>query len=85
MMELSQDVYFKNIIFIRFNPDSYKIGDKKVTSCWTINKNNTYCIKNNKLNDWNERLNTLINKIKYSIENIPEKLINIIELYYDLN
>ena len=33
LMELSQDVGFRPIVFIRFNQDGYKI-----TSCWYINK-----------------------------------------------
>ena len=39
LMELSQDVGFRPIVFIRFNPDGYKI-----TSCWYINKLGIYQI-----------------------------------------
>jgi hypothetical protein len=35
IMELSQDVNFKNIIFIRFNPDEYlDMHGNKVNPCW---------------------------------------------------
>jgi len=38
-MEISQDLEFRPIVFIRFNPDSYtdKNGNK-IKSCWKINK-----------------------------------------------
>jgi len=42
LMELSQDVGFRPIVFIRFNQDGYKI-----TSCWYINKLEIYQINNN--------------------------------------
>uniref|UniRef100_A0A6C0AZH9 Uncharacterized protein n=1 Tax=viral metagenome TaxID=1070528 RepID=A0A6C0AZH9_9ZZZZ len=83
IMELSKDVNFRNIIFIRFNPDGYKKDDKKITSCWSVNKNNIYIIKKSKITEWNDRLKLLVQTIKYHIENTPEKLITIIELYYD--
>ena len=34
MMELSQDLGHRPIIFIRFNPDDYLIKNKNITSCW---------------------------------------------------
>jgi hypothetical protein len=74
-----------NIIFIRFNPDSYKINDKNITSCFSINKNGKLKIKKSKNNEWNNRLNTLKNTI---IDNIkyPEfnnNVVKIVNLFYD--
>jgi hypothetical protein len=39
IMELSQDVGHRPIIFIRFNPDEYTNKENKITSCWGVNKN----------------------------------------------
>jgi len=83
IMELSQDVDHRPIIFIRFNPDDYKLGDKKISSCWCINKNGLCSVKKSK--EWDERLNNLKNIIKYWLNpnNTTNKIIEIIQLYYD--
>jgi hypothetical protein len=81
-MELSQDVGFRPIIFIRFNPDSYKINDKKITSCWYINKLGIYQINKKKINEWNDRLKNLKETIEYWC-NLEHKTIEIIQLYYN--
>ena len=86
IMELSQDVGFKPIIFIRFNPDNYYINDNKlITSCWGQDKNGICVIKKNKKIEWEERLKTLENQINYWIspENKTNKTVEIIQLYYD--
>ena len=85
IMELSQDVDHRPIIFIRFNPDDYKSDDKIITSCWNINKNGLCSIKKSKEKEWNERLNNLKNNIEYWLNpnNITNKIIEIIQLYYD--
>lgn len=64
-MELSKDVNHRPIIFIRFNPDDYLIKDKKITSCWTLNKKGLCVIKDKKENEWSDRLNTLSQQIDY--------------------
>ena len=38
LMEISQDLGFRSIVFIRFNPDDYTIKNEKKLSCWGINK-----------------------------------------------
>jgi hypothetical protein len=85
LMELSQDVGFRPIIFIRFNPDGYKINDKKITSCWHINKLGIYQINKKKINEWNERLKNLKETIEYwsNPQHKIDKTIEIIELYYN--
>lgn len=45
IMEISQDLGHRPIIFIRFNPDSYKNKENKlINSCWQINKLGICCI-----------------------------------------
>ena len=48
-MQLSQDIGYKPIVFIRFNPDDYIKEDKKITSCWGNNKKGICVIKKAKL------------------------------------
>ena len=85
LMELSQDVGFRPIIFIRFNPDSYKINDKKIISCWYLNKLGIYQINKKKTNEWNDRLKNLKETIEYwcNPEHKIDKTIEIIQLYYN--
>ena len=85
LMELSQDVGFRPIVFIRFNPDGYNINDKKITSCWYINKHGIYQINKKKINEWNDRLKNLKDTIEYwcNQEHKIDKTIEIIQLYYN--
>ena len=84
IMELSQDVGHRPIIFIRFNPDSYRKGNIKIPSCWEQNMNGICVVKYKE--DWEYRLNTLEAQIKYwtSINNSTNKIIETIQLFYDI-
>ena len=47
--ELYQDLGFANIVFIRFNPDSYTNSlNKKVNSCFKLDKQTGKCVLNDK-------------------------------------
>jgi hypothetical protein len=85
IMELSQDVGHRPIIFIRFNPDDYENKEKNITSCWGINKNGICVIKKTKKEEWNERLQALKSQIEYwsNEENKTEKTVEIIQLFYN--
>ena len=83
LMEISQEVGHRSIIFIRFNPDDYELNDKKISSCWYINKNGTCIIKKNKIKEWNTRLNTLKDTIDYWLLNKTNKIIEVIHLFYN--
>jgi hypothetical protein len=86
IMELSQDLGHRPIIFIRFNPDNYNANGTNVTSCWGQNKNGLCVIKKSKKNEWTERLNTLEEQISYWVnpENKTSKTVEIIQLFYDV-
>jgi hypothetical protein len=86
IMELYQDLDYRSIVFIRFNPDDYidEKGDK-VTSCWNTNNKGIFQVSKNKQKEWNSRLDSLKNQINYWIENESDKAIETIHLYYDLN
>ena len=81
LMEISQDVHHRPIIFIRFNPDTYidEYG-KKIESCWKLNKLGV--IQISKKTEWNNRLTTLKNEIQKWIETKSEKTLEIVELFY---
>jgi hypothetical protein len=81
IMEISQDLGHPNIVFIRFNPDSYFINEKKIKSCWKNNRFGIYVVYEHK--EWDKRLKFLQDKIKFWKENIPDKHITIEKLYYD--
>jgi Rieske Fe-S protein len=85
IMELSQDLGHRPIVFIRFNPDDYEKNKKNITSCWGQDKKGLCVIKKLKQNEWKQRLNTLENQIIYWINpsNATNKTIEIIQLFYD--
>jgi len=82
IMELSQDVGHKSIIFIRFNPDEYYIQKKKIKSCWGLDsKGFSIIIKDI---EWKERLDILSSNINYWITNNTDKTVEVIQLFYDI-
>jgi hypothetical protein len=85
IMELSQDLAHRPIIFIRFNPDDYLCEENTVSSCWGNNKNGVCVIKKTKQKEWTERLTTLEQQIDYwsNPDNITDKTIEIIQLFYN--
>ena len=83
LMEISQDVNHRPIIFIRFNPDEYIQDDEIVVkSCWKLNKLGVMMISKNKQAEWDERIATLKQQIQYWIDNPTEKIVEIVELFY---
>ena len=83
LMELSQDLQHRPIVFIRFNPDDYTNQDGiLVKSCWKLNKLGIMQITKTKQEEWEERIETLKQQIQYWIENPTEKTIETIELFY---
>ena len=86
IMELSQDLAHRPIIFIRFNPDDYVCEENKISSCWGNNKNGICVVKKTKQKEWTERLIRLEQQIDYWInpENITDKTIKTVQLFYDI-
>ena len=85
IMELSQDLGHRPIIFIRFNPDDYIKNGKNISSCWGMDKKGMCVVKKSKKTEWDSRLNLLEEKIKYWTNplNISSKLIETEKLFYD--
>ena len=84
MMEISQDLNHRPLIFIRFNPDGYtnSNGDK-ITSPWKTNNLGIYQIMKTRETEWNDRIKLLLDKIKYWMENPTDKTIEIDYLFYE--
>ena len=86
IMELSQDVGHRPIVFIRFNPDNYKKNGINMNSCWGQNQKGICVVKKSKKTEWTQRLNTLEETINYwmNSENTTNKTIETIQLFYDV-
>lgn len=83
LMEISQDVGHRPIVFIRFNPDNYVDKDgKKISSCWKVNGYGVMQVSKTKIVEWEERIQALLTQIQYWVDNTTEKTVEIIELFY---
>ena len=83
LMELSQDVHHRPIVFIRFNPDKYVDEEgNTVKSCWRVNKNGVLTIAKTKQEEWKKRIDVLKDTIQYWTDNPVEKTVEIIQLFY---
>jgi hypothetical protein len=83
VMQLSQDVGHRPIVFIRFNPDSYiSQNGALVKSCWKLNKLGVVHISKSKQAEWDDRMDTLKQAIHYWVDNTNDKTIEVIELFY---
>jgi len=86
IMELSQDLGHRPIVFIRFNPDDYDKNGSNITSCWGRDKKGICVVKKTKKDEWMQRLRVLEEHINYWINplNKTNKTIEIIQLFYDV-
>ena len=86
IMELSQDVGHRPIVFIRFNPDDYDNNGTNVSSCWGNNKKGICVVKKSKKEEWVQRLSVLEEHMNYWINpvNKTNKTIETIQLFYDV-
>lgn len=83
LMELSKDLHYRPIVFIRFNPDDYtNLEGEKIRTCWKLNKFGVLHVIQNKRTEWEERIDALKRQIQYWIDNPTEKMVEIIELFY---
>ena len=83
LMEISQDVGHRPIVFIRFNPDNYVDKDgKKISSCWKVNGYGVMQVSKTKIVEWEERIKELLSQIQYWVDNTTEKTVETIELFY---
>jgi hypothetical protein len=86
LMEISQDIGHRPIIFIRFNPDDYTDqSGAKVKSCFAADKSGIYKVAKSKVGDWNIRTNALLQQIAYWSETPTTKTVEVVQLFYDAN
>lgn len=83
LMELSQDIGHRPLVFIRFNPDSYKNKEETISSCWGLNGNGLCVIKKAKKDEWLARLGALKESVSYWSENKTDKTVEVVQLFYD--
>jgi hypothetical protein len=87
IMEISQDVGYRPLIFIRFNPDNYiDASGNMIGTCWSLEKNSgLMVVKKASMKAWETRLQVLKEQIEYwsCDENKTEKTIEIVHLFYD--
>jgi hypothetical protein len=85
MKMILEDLGYRPVLFIRFNPDSYIENNKNYSSCWKIGNKGICIIPNNKKKEWEERLTKLKNEILYWInpENKIKNLLEVIYLFFD--
>ena len=83
LMQLAQDIGHRHMIVIRFNPDAYETTHgEKIPSCWKLNKKGVVDIPSEQKKNWDARIETLLKRIQYWIDNQSEKQIHIEELFY---
>jgi hypothetical protein len=84
-MELYQDVDYRPIVFIRFNPDDYTFKSVKIPSCWSLNPQGILMVAKKDLKEWESRLSCLKEQVNYWIKNESDKSIEVIHLYYNID
>ena len=83
MMILMQDFGTRPIVFVRFNPDAYVNSKReKIASCFKIKKE-TGLLQIVSKNKWETRLDVLVERMKFHLNNIPEREMEIEHLYYN--
>ncbi len=67
--DLYENLGYKNIVLIRFNPDKY-INSLKMTreSCFIIDNHGKYILDKKQIKEWNKRIKKLIEIIKNNIQ-----------------
>jgi hypothetical protein len=83
IMEISRDVGHRPVVFLRFNPDDYIKDGKNCTSCWGIDKKGFCVVKKSKQGEWGHRLQCLKDQINYWIQHTPEKMVEVVQLFFD--
>ena len=83
LMEISQDLGHRPVVFIRFNPDDYMDSTgTKIKSCWKLNGYGVLQVDKNKVDEWHSRIHALYVQIDYWVQNMPDKTVEIVELFY---
>jgi len=83
---VDEDIGCRPIVFIRFNPDRYCNAEgKAVPSCWTCGKDGIVRVTPRHRQAWRQRLLALTDAVSYWSQRKPEKMVEVVQLYYDQN
>ena len=84
LMEISQDLGHRPVVFIRFNPDDYidETGTKK-RSCFVADKTGIMKVAKSKQKEWSNRIDSLKSQIQYWSDHQTEKTVETIQLFFD--
>ena len=82
MMELFKDLGNRPLVLIRINPDKYEGKTKERKGCFKFDKRNILTCNEKK---FNKRFNTLVEMIKYYLNNEPEKEVTMQKLFFNKN
>jgi hypothetical protein len=77
--ELMEDLFYKDVVIIRFNPDSYMKNGKSYKSCF-IKKENKYIVADE--NELQKRINKLSSVIRTMLSKKEWLSFDIIKLFY---
>ena len=80
--EIFQDLGNSPLTIIRFNPDNYILNTKKIKSPFGITKTDGRLKIINQV-EYKKRFDKLLDTINYNIKTLPDKEINIINLFYN--
>ena len=86
--EIHNDIQNRNLVFIRFNPDSYFNGFEKVDSCWKRASGGDvikYNVMKSHIKKWEARLEELEKRIKYYLDENNSMTENLVveKLFFD--
>jgi hypothetical protein len=86
LMELSQDVGYRPLVMLRFNPDEY-VGSEgiNVSSCWGVTKQGIVRVKPSKVGEWERRLVALTHRLVYwlDVANVSDRMVVVEQLWFD--
>ena len=71
LMEISEDLSHRPIVFIRINPDDYVDNNgKKIKSCWKLNIHTGLIgLDPKKIKEWEGRINSQVEQINNWVKN----------------
>jgi hypothetical protein len=78
-MELFVDLGNRPIVFVRLNPDAYKLADKRVKGVFSVSKGGTMT-QNKK--EFSRRYDSLLEAVESAIAIVPTKTVSSVKLYY---
>jgi hypothetical protein len=78
-MEIYTDLNYIPIVFIRFNPDGYD----NIKTPWITDKKGIQVIRDISKKEWNDRLLSLCDMLKFHINNPSDRAIQIEHMYFD--